>query len=65
MKSIYDVINESKDMESVYVVKGPDDSIASVWPTEKEAKEDCDKMNKEVKGKVFTYEKNNSKDYVK
>ena len=65
MKSIYDIINESKDIESVYVVKGPDDSIASVWTTEQEAKEDCDKMNKEVKGKVFTVEKDSSKEYIK
>lgn len=65
MKSIYDIINESKDIESVYVVKGPDDSIASVWPTEQEAKEDCDKMNKEVNGKVFTVEKDSSKEYIK
>ena len=32
---------------------------------EQEAKEDCDKMNKEVKGKVFTVEKDSSKEYIK
>lgn len=65
MKSIYDIINEANEIESVYVVKGPDDSIVSVWPTEQEANADCDKMNNEVKGKVFTVERDSTKDYIK
>lgn len=65
MKSIYDIINESSEVNSVYVVKGPDDSIFSVWPTEKEAKEDCDKQNKEAKGTVFRVEKDKSSEFIK
>lgn len=65
MKSIYDIISESQNVESVWVVKGPDGSIASVWATEKEAKEDCDKMNKEVKGDSFKVEKDKASEYVK
>lgn len=65
MKSIYDVINESSDLTSVYTVLGPDDSIASVWPTEDEAKKECDKMNKEVKGKVFVVKKDKTSEFIK
>lgn len=65
MKSIYNIINEANEIASVYTVVGPDDSIASVWATEQEAKEDCDKMNKEVKGKVFVVKKDKASEYVK
>lgn len=64
MKSIYDIINETKNADGVYNVIAPDGSIASVWTTEKEAKEDADRYNKEVKGKVFTVEKGEIKDVI-
>ena len=65
MKSIYDVINEAKELESVYTVNGPDGSIVSVWPTEQEAKDDLEKQNKEAGGKVFTIEKHKTDEFVK
>lgn len=65
MKSIYDIINETKNADGVYNVIAPDGSICSVWTTEKEAKEDAERYNKEVKGKVFTVEKGEVKDVIK
>lgn len=65
MKSIYDIINETKGTNAVYNVIAPDGSICSVWTTEKEAKEDADRFNKEVKGKVFTVERGEVKDVIK
>lgn len=66
MKSIYSIINETNEISSVYTVVGPDESIVSVWPTEEEAKKDCEKMNKEVKGtNIFVVKKDKASEFIK
>ena len=53
MKSIYDIINEAKTIESVYVVKGPDDAIVGMADTKEEAEKIKADFDKDAGGDVF------------
>lgn len=64
MIPIYEALNIDQINESVFVVKGDDDSIASVWPTKEEAEEEKDKMNKEIGGDFFKVEEDPTKDFI-
>ena len=65
MTPIYEALNSEYLTESVFVVKGDDGSIASVWPTKDEAEEERKKMNKEIGGDFFKVEEDPTKDFVK
>ena len=53
MKTLYDIINESKNIsDRVFKVVGSDDTIDSVWPNEQDAKlcvkEFIEQFNKDI-----------------
>ena len=64
MIPIYEALNTENINESVFVVKGSDDSIASVWATKQEAEAEKDKMNKEIGGDFFIVEEDPTKDFI-
>jgi hypothetical protein len=65
MKSIDDIITEAQRTEKVYLVKGPDGSIAGVWNNEEDSNSEASQMNKEVQGNnLFTIEFDDAKNYI-
>jgi hypothetical protein len=65
MKSIDDIITEAQRTEKVYLVTGPDGSIAGVWNNEEDANSEASQMNKEVQGNnLFTVEFDDAKNYI-
>ena len=64
MTPIYEALNTEYITESVFVVKGSDDSIASVWATKEEAEEEKKRMNKEIGGDFFKVEEDPTKDFI-
>lgn len=54
MKTVYDIINETKDTEKVYTITGEDGTVHSVWPSKKDAEEHIKKLNKEIGSDWFS-----------
>ena len=66
MKTLYDIINESKNIsDRVFKVVGSDDTIDSVWQNEQDAKLACDKANQEIGGNFFSVKSDKSEDFIK
>lgn len=65
MKSIYDIINESKTQENVFSIVGPDDSIVAVADNEDDAEKMLAAYNKDAGGKVFVIKKEQSTELTK
>ena len=64
MKTYYDIINETKNIEKVYNVVGADGSIQSVWPDKNAADEECKKVNGEIGGNYFTVKLEDAKEIL-
>lgn len=64
MTPIYEALNTEYLTESVFVVQGDDDTIASVWPTKEEAEAEKNKMNKEIGGDFFKVVEDPTKDFI-
>lgn len=64
MKTYYDIINETKNIEKVYKVVGTDGSIQSVWPDKEDADKECEKANKEIGGNYFSVDPEDAKEIL-
>ena len=65
MKTIYDIINETKNVDKVYKVVSLDGSIQSVWPNKNDADAECNKVNKKIDGKCFNVETDYTEEMIK
>ena len=48
MKTVYDIINETKDTDKIYFVTGDDKTIHSAWIDKKSAEDEKEKSNEEI-----------------
>lgn len=65
MKTIYDIINETKDTEKIYFVTGDDKTIHSAWPDKKSAEEEKKKSNEEIGNDWFSVEAEDKEKVIK
>lgn len=64
MKTFYDIINETKNVDKIYKVVGDDGSIQSIWPDKEEAEKEKTKANSEIGGNYFKVETENATEFI-
>lgn len=64
MKSIYDIINEENNSQESYVVYDVDGEIMGIYPDDKTAKSEAERLKKETGGAEFTVKKEKNSEFI-
>jgi hypothetical protein len=65
MKTIYDIINETKDTDKVYLVTGDDNTIHSAWVDKAGAEAEKKRSNEEIGSDWFSVKTEDKEKVIK